>query len=101
MNINVYLVAPSLGLSKIHAESWPDDLHGPATSREELIHSIEFQWFENNYACDHNRALFMELPDNDDNEKYNCVSNVVKVEKITEVLPDGSEVKILDGDVDE
>jgi len=98
MNINVYLVAPSLGLSKVHQDNWPDSNY---PDREELIHGIAFQYFENNYACDHNRALFMELPDSDDDSKYNCVSNVVKIEKITEVLDDGSEVKILDGDLDE
>lgn len=98
MHINVYLVAPSLGLSKVYVDVWPDDLY---ESREDLIHGIDFQYFENNYACDHNRALFMNLPNNDDNTKYNCVSNIVKIEKITEVLADGSEVKILDGDLDE
>lgn len=98
MQINVYLTAPSLGISKVYQDVWPDDLYD---SREELIHGIAFQYFENNYSCDHNRALFMELPDSGNDAVYNCGSDIVKIEKITEVRTDGTEIKILDGDLSE
>lgn len=70
---------------------------GPTYDDEaDVLNGIEYLFMEGNYACDCNKALFLEYAQQKDGADNHPCGDTLKIRRLTAIRPDRSEVVLFD-----